>query len=492
MALTIELRKALLQKLEFDRGHAGDTSTIDSRSFYPVEDHLRALDPNIIFVVGARGAGKSKLVEAIADERLRPSLARRARVTLPKDGGTWLKGFPYGDLGPSHRAWERFVLTGDTRLGRLQVLWLGLLVRTLAATMTDDDRVALAPILGAVSTDAAALHAATEALVEQVERRLDALDARLRETDRHVFVMYDELDTLYYEDWQAMMRCRGGLTALWAGYHRRWSRIQPKFFMRTDLFAEQSSLMSSDAVKMAARRVELHWSSRQLYGALFKHIIHRDPALFEYFAPSLHLQESKVFGAVPGFERDGDEVSAVHRLCGEWMGANSNKGYTHRWLIGAVSDGLGEASPRNLIQLVEGAAINERQDPRPVNRATQLLHHISLRNALTDVSTAHVQTAIQSEQPWLFGVRERLEKPRTREVPWARRAEVVQYLSVDWDASWSAGPDRPRPPASTSEELVDRLLRLGVFRERGVDSIDVPDLYLEGLHLKRRGGVARE
>ena len=74
MALTIELRKALLQKLELDRGHAGDTA-VNPLTFYPVAEHLRALDPDIVFVVGARGAGKSKLVEAITTERMRPSLS---------------------------------------------------------------------------------------------------------------------------------------------------------------------------------------------------------------------------------------------------------------------------------------------------------------------------------------------------------------------------------------------------------------------------------
>lgn len=491
MALTIELRKALLQKLELDRGHAGDTA-VNPLTFYPVAEHLRALDPDIVFVVGARGAGKSKLVEAITTERMRPSLVKRAKVALPSDGGTWLRGFPYGARGPTHRAWERFVHDGDARLGRAQVLWLGLLVRTVEGELTAEDRQALAPILAAHGTDAAGIHDATEALVDQVERRLDALDARLQHADRYVFVTYDELDTLYYEDWRAMLRCFGALTALWAGFYRRWVRLRAKFFVRTDLFAEQSSLMTSDAAKMAARRVELRWSARQLYGALFKHIIHQDEGLFDYFAPALTLRESKVFGAVPRFEREDDEIPAVKRLCGEWMGANSNKGLTHRWLIGAVSDGLGEASPRNLIQLVEDAASYERQEQRPVNRATQLLHHVSLRNALTGVSEGQVRSAMQSEQPWLYGVQARLDRPEAREVPWTYRADIERYLGLDWETPWSLSHDRPRPPASNSGELVERLLRLGVFRARKDDSIDVPDLYLEGLRLKRRGGVARQ
>jgi hypothetical protein len=36
------------------------------------------------------------------------------------------------------------------------------------------------------------------------------------------------------------------------------------------------------------------------------------------------------------------------------------------------------------------------------------------------------------------------------------------------------------------------LVELGVFRERTSDRIDVPDIYLFGLGLRRKGGVKRK
>jgi hypothetical protein len=47
-------------------------------------------------------------------------------------------------------------------------------------------------------------------------------------------------------------------------------------------------------------------------------------------------------------------------------------------------------------------------------------------------------------------------------------------------------------PAADSREFIDYLVELGIFRERSEERIDVPDLYLSGLGLIRKGGVKRK
>jgi len=41
-------------------------------------------------------------------------------------------------------------------------------------------------------------------------------------------------------------------------------------------------------------------------------------------------------------------------------------------------------------------------------------------------------------------------------------------------------------------EFVDYLIEIGIVRSRSNDRIDVPDLYLRGLGLKRKGGVRKK
>ena len=47
-------------------------------------------------------------------------------------------------------------------------------------------------------------------------------------------------------------------------------------------------------------------------------------------------------------------------------------------------------------------------------------------------------------------------------------------------------------PANNAHEMIDYLVEVGIFRERTRERIDVPDLFLSGLGLKRKGGVRKK
>ena len=110
----------------------------------------------------------------------------------------------------------------------------------------------------------------------------------------------------------------------------------------------------------------------------------------------------------------------------------------------------------------------------------------SLRRAVDEVSKEHVSQSLD-EWPWLGGLMERLRPER--EVPWTRR-QIEKLLSEKWDDTWGKA-DGVRPPAVSARDLVDYLVEVGVFRTRPDHRVDVTDLFLNGLGLKRRGGVRR-
>jgi hypothetical protein len=173
----------------------------------------------------------------------------------------------------------------------------------------------------------------------------------------------------------------------------------------------------------------------------------------------------------------------IDRMIGPYMGANVKKGLSFRWILDHVRDGHGDASPRALVTLFEKAAENERDVPR--QSPPRLLHPTALRLALEHVSHFHVTQAISHEWPWLRGIEQRL---RGQGVPFERR-KLEALLSRDWDHDWGTQPGL-RPPAPDARALVDYLVELGIFRERPSGPIDVPDLFLVGLGLRRKGGVA--
>ncbi len=152
-----------------------------------------------------------------------------------------------------------------------------------------------------------------------------------------------------------------------------------------------------------------------------------------------------VLGEIPVLGKATDAKPFIDRLVPEYMGANSGKGLSFRWILDHLRDGNGRAVPRSLVWLVEFAAELELGQPRASR--SHLLHHVSIRNALDRVSTECVTQARTHELVWLDGLARRLQ--RDREVPWRRR-EIMRLLSANFDEPWSASGARPPGAAARS------------------------------------------
>ncbi len=317
---------------------------------------------------------------------------------------------------------------------------------------------------------------------------LDDLERRLRQEDSRIYVGYDELDTLGGFDWPLMARMVRGLVAFWSDYGRRWQRIRAKVFLRSDLFRRHAGMGTADFAKLAANRAELAWSDAALFAMLVKRIANTTDELAAYCRGArIRLDQHEALGLIPEIKEPQDAYPFLERLSGEFMGAGEKKGFVRNWVLAHLRDGNDRVSPRSLVRLVEQAAGKDAAN-RSL-RPPRLIHPTALRQALDDVSDSHVTQGISSEWPWLEGVREKLRRGRL--VPWARR-EIVDLLDVNWEETWGArdGPS-VRPPVEQAADFVDYLIDLGVFRRRSDDRIDVPDLYLSGLNLRRKGGVRR-
>jgi hypothetical protein len=491
-SMTNEERHDLLLSLRSDAGQAEGASGRTGQNFFPIPEHLRALEPDVVLVVGDRGAGKSQLVAVAADSELRKAVMNR-KLGLRLVGGDapWKMGYPMHDAGPGPAGWQTFVVRHqpDIKIAAQEV-WFAYLVRVLGELLPKEDIEKFRRLLDAPGAEVEERYSDFQRAGSSPLVALDNLNKKLLAEDRWVFVLYDELDTLYYSDWWAMGALIRGLISFWANYHRRWSRIRPKIFLRTDFYRHHGSdVAGADMVKLAAARVELTWSDRNLYAALLKHIINLSKAWFAYCArgkgDKARYEKDAVFRYVPVILKKEDARPVVERIVGPHMGASKDKGQSFFWILDHLRDGNGKVSPRSLILLFENAAVMELATPRA--SGAQVLSHISLRNALDKVSEAHVTNA-NNEFPWLPMVKQRLKV--CREVPWESRRTLEIALGAHWEG-WVGRDSAERPPADSPKELVDVLLELGIVRDRGHDNYDVPDLYQEGLGLVRRGGVAR-
>ena len=455
---------------------------------HPVSEHLRALDPRVVLVVGPRGSGKSALFKAFfsKDRDLAAAISRRmpkARV-LPNesDASEWRAAYPAGTGFPDTQALARWVLSDEDA----KKVWHIMLVRRLADRLDGRQRDALRPILQAPAVDLAELLLAYD--TASPTRALDDLERRLQQEDSRVYLGYDELDTLGGFDWTLMARMVRGLVAFWSDYSRRWRRIRAKIFLRSDLFRRHAGMGTADFAKLAANRAELEWSDAALLAMLVKRIANTSEQLAAYCRSArIRFEKDDTLGLIPEIEEPREAHPLLERLSGEFMGAGKKKGFVRNWVLAHLRDGNDRVSPRSLVRLIEQAAGKDAVNR--VLRPPRLIHPTALRQALDDVSDNHVTQGISSEWPWLDGVKERLTRDRL--VPWARR-DVVDLFDADWKGNWGTREGATiRPPVEQPADFVDYLIDLGVFRRRSDDRIDVPDLYLSGLSLRRKGGVKR-
>ena len=464
--LTKEHCRALRHELtDLGYGHAdSETPDLTARRLYPVSEHLRALDPNVVLVVGPRGSGKTALFKAFFSDD--PNLVRAVAAHMPKttaaqtqpDASEWVAAYPAAMHFPDTQALSKCAGSDEDA----KKIWHAMLVRRLAERFDGRRKEKLKPILEPMAADLPEILSAYDAPENNPTAALDALEQTLQQEGRRLVVGYDELDTLGSFDWTLMTRMVRGLVAFWSDYSRRWRRIRAKIFLRSDLFRRHAGMGTADFAKLAAARAELRWSDAALFGMLVKRIANTSEGLADYCKGARGIKGNRigfdnddVLGLMPRVGIPDDAFPLLHRLAGEFMGAGRKKGYVHNWVLAHLRAGNGEVNPRSLVRLVEHAAGKEaaNQSLRP----PRLVHPTALRQALDDVSDGHVTQGISNEWPWLEGVRKRLAADRL--VPWERK-QIVDMLDVDWDGSWGASDSALRPPVDRPADFLDYLIEI--------------------------------
>lgn len=465
-----------------------ETPELFSHRLYLVPEHLRALDPRVVLVVGPRGAGKSALFRAIfsIEVDLGDAVIRRVPQTtstaMQFDATTWKAAFPSGTSFPDTQALERHI-NSDEQAKRI---WYLMLVRCLVCEFDDAQKASLRPLIEPGAAEIDKILATDDSLETNPTAVLDSLEERLEREGRWVFVGYDELDTLGGFNWVLMARMVRGLVAFWSDYSRRWRRIRAKIFLRSDLFRRHAGMGTADFTKLAANRAILGWSDAAILGMLVKRIANTSEELASYCQRAkVPFEEDDTLGLIPNIQAPDVAHPLLERMVGEYMGSDKKKGFVRNWILDHLRDGNGDLCPRTLVRLVELSAANNAANR--TLRSPRLIHPTALRQALNGVSSDHVTQGISSEWPWLEGVKRRLRQQQL--VPWQSN-EIVKLLSSDWEETWGQpSSTHVRPPEERPMDLVNYLVELGIFRRRFDGRVDVPDLYLFGLELRRKGGV---
>lgn len=476
--------------------HESDDESLFLKNFLPVADYRRALEPDTLLILGGRGVGKTELFRLLAipsgRESLVESLGIRSLPSLKKT--TWIAAF--GRV----RQRERRFPTPESVESRMQnatnidwrTFWIGLILGVILQQNQPALRSPLCEeipnsLLNALENKLSLISDWLPIAKENFERlnyALDKLDEKLVETDSWLFVTYDELDRLVpsYTELAAPIR---ELLAFWLDRWRRWERIRPKIFLRTDLFREEF-LGFPDASKLQAHQIRLEWKHAWLYQLLVKRLANSGVEMAEYLQmiPGL-ISESKTRLGLVATSDEKLFGELIEKIIGKYMGSSPKKGYTYRWIPNHLQDAGGRIAPRSFLKLFSLAADRRLGElfEQSLPRTSALLHPSNLQGALMDTSEDRIRELAQEEYPWLEALKTSL---KDLEVPMPRE----RFIEAIQSTRWSEKPEK-QPPAFKADEILKYLLQLGIIENRSDGRINMPEIYLYGFKVKRRGGVKR-
>jgi hypothetical protein len=449
----------------------------------PAPPLVQALDPLILLVLGGRGAGKSELFRALAAGSFE-ALSRGER-TAPRPEPTPLLVFTELRDYPDPAEFAQ-TLHGANEV-RLRCFWFGLLARrVLAQGQPIDLPEPVATVLKDPSARVGSWLPVVEGALPAVLTALDGLDTQLRNEGRWLFAWYDDLDRIHptYAGLFAPLR---QLLGLWLDRWRRWSRIRAKILLRNDIY-ESRLLAFPDASKLFSNhKVELVWKPAWLYRMWIKRLIHESEPLKRYVEQAtegkLRMPELPGLGLLPDNQSESFR-KLIDAMVGPYMGSNPRKGATYDWITNHLQDAQGLAVPRSFVNLMRGAAERALERPdRTYDDPMRLLKPSDLHHALVRASNDRI-TELHEEDQWLDALKPALEG---RHVPMEAQ-EMLELLSR---IRWPQGAER-QPPTMEPAELVENLIRRGVLERRTDGRLNVPDIYLYGFGLKRKGGPRRQ
>jgi hypothetical protein len=454
------IRMAILDSIPRDVFAAGEP---DPRFLYLPDSHVRALDPDSMLVVGARGAGKSFWWNALQNPSTRRIVSHlfpsRAHEKLDVVGGWGTGSLPGKDVLVT-------LLSTDAR-----IVWKTIVLERLDPAFFEGgvswkDRVAL------VQRDP-----------ERVEQRLVAIDNELLNARTRKIVLFDALD-LVADTWPDRKILLKGLFKLLLDF--RYTRsIRLKAFVRADAVEDAEIRAFPDASKLLHARVELTWTRIDLYGLFWQHLGNARKGGKEVRSLlRVWAGDDERWDLPVKLAKDEDvQRDLFIKLAGEKMGGSIKRGRPYLWIPNHLADARGQTTPRSFLAALRAAAEQTDDDHGLA------LDWRAIQKGIEKASEIRVDE-IKEDFAWMEVVMKPL---RNLTVPceqkevldrW-KRAEVLKAIKANSDGT------KPLPPRF--DEGLPGLLRdleqLGVLYERSESRINLPDLYRVKFGLRRRGGV---
>jgi len=439
-----------------------------------VPGHRAALDPDRTLVVGNRGMGKSFWTHVLATPNTRAQVAKTFRELAAVDVMIGFNAAERTDaVAPTKNAIDQaFRDSGDA-----DALWRTVLVRAArehgVPLPEEATRESFMSQVAWVLSNG-----------EAVDRIVTELDNQYVTKNRKLVIVFDALDRLG-TNWQTK---RTQTTALLkrALAVRSFRAIRLKLFMRRDQFEDPLLFQFADGSKIENQRVDLDWSTSDLYELLFSWL-RKEPKSAAAFAQLFASMNSRR-------ARSGDDLqkSIVNAVAGEFMGATLKQGRVYTWLPLHLSDARGETSPRTFLTAWREAALRE---PPPAKLAVD---HAGIHEGVRKASEDRLKE-LKEDYWWispalnpLRGLQVPMDRSALKNL-WKAKKTTVEILRNSESTSTLLPPVRLESAESSSSDregaLLADLVAIGIVEVRPNEKVNVPDIFRLEAGIKRKGGV---
>lgn len=479
---------------------AGEDEENLLQNFLPLRSYSKLADPKVFLITGGRGAGKTELFRVLTscgglqhilsdkDRKRYTKLKENEFLTGYITTGTESKYFPAANTCDE--------LLKKEKPDNLTAFWGGLLCSVILRRLMKEkeieqlaDRYFDEPIkmdLIESSREISVWWNVFDSQKEKWESFLDRADSILGKKEIHLCIVYDELDRICsnYDELFGYIR---SLLDFWYRHNSRFTNIKAKIFLRSDLY-NAKALQFVDASKMRAYQFSLSWDVNSLYRLLVKRLANTGiDELEEYLCSVPDLLQPEIHGGLGYLPGDTEEAirGLVTKMIGQYMGKNAKRGVSYSWVPNHIQDGNGEVAPRAFLKCFAFAAeemLRHREEIAALE-AERVLSPLRLQGAVAKVSADRVDELTKEEYQWLQNLIVRLNNKTML----MGMNEFLDYLLPE---HWSV-EERSKLPGKSSEEILEALLTLGIVMETADGRINVPEIYLHGFGLKRKGGIKR-
>lgn len=459
------LRAAILTSIPAD---PFQTQEPEPRFVYVPRTHVRALDPDNMLVVGARGTGKSFWWHALLSEPARKVLAPFA----PSIRRNELRAFPGWSEQNSSDYPDKDTLVKLLAAGlNSRLIWKTVLLRAVAPDLFEGSAFKSwkARVQWVVDNP------------ESVAERLRSHDSELARTNSRHLMLCDALDRTA-DAWAARHDLLKGLLQLVLEL-RSTKAIRAKVFVRDDMVQEAAVLSFVDSSKVLASRVDLTWPRLELYGLLWQYMGNAGSGADAFRKLSNGWTQQADIAHMPESIRIDESVQRTifAEIAGKAMGTNERRGLPYTWIPTHLGDANGVATPRSFLAALRTAAAETTES------ATKALDRRSIHSGVRNASTIRVDE-LAEDFPWTKPAMEALqglnvpceEGELTKR--W-RQKRVVATIASD-----SEGRQNKNSKLADRGLLRD-LVDVGVLEVRPDHRFNIPDVYRVGFGMKRRGGV---